>query len=204
MLNKLLSEYPKNFTLKDNLKVTLRQMVKEDETGLLEFFRKLPETDRMYLRDDVSKPETIKKWVENLNYERVFPVLAFCGDEIIGDATLHRERFGWKQHIGEIRVVVSPNYRKKGVGAILAREIYYIALKLGLKKLMAEMMAEQHNAIKVFEKLGFIAEAVLSEHVIDSKGKTHNLVIMTNDIDALWQRIQDYERYNLPDYSTDG
>lgn len=204
MVNKLLSEYPKKFSIKDNLEITLRQMVKEDEAKLLEFFRKLPETDRMYLRDDVSKPETIRKWVENLNYERVFPVLAFHGDSIIGDATLHREKFGWMKNVGEIRIVVSPDYRKKGAGAILAREIYYIALKTGLKKLIAEMMAEQHNAIKVFDKLGFVQEAVLSEHVVDSKGKTHNLVIMTNDVEALWQRIQDYERFNLPDYSTDG
>lgn len=204
MVNKLLSEYPKKFRLKDNLEVTLRQMIKEDEAGLLEFFRTLPETDRMYLRDDVSKPETVKKWVENLNYERVFPVLAFHGNRIIGDATLHREQFGWKKQVGEIRIVVAPDYRRKGVGAILAREIYYIALKLGIKKLMAEMMADQHNAIKVFDKLGFIQEAVLSEHVVDSKGKAHDLVIMTNDVDALWQKIQDYERFNLPDYSTEG
>ncbi len=203
MINKLLSEYPKRFKTRDNLEITLKPMVKEDEAKLFEFFKKLPETDRMYLRDDVSKPETIRKWVENLNYERVFPVLAFHEDQIIGDATLHREKFGWKQHIGEIRIVVAPDYRKKGVGAILAREIYYIALKTGLKKLMAEMMVEQQGAIKVFDKLGFIQEAVLSGHVIDSKGKAHNLVIMTNDVEALWQKIQDYQKYNLPDYSTE-
>ncbi len=204
MVNKLLSEYPKKFKTRDNLGITIRQMIKEDETKLIEFFKKLPETDRMYLRDDVSKPEIIRKWVENLNYERVFPILAFYEDKIIGDATLHREKFGWKQHIGEIRIVVDPDYRKKGVGAILAHEIYYISLKTGLKKLMAEMMVEQQNAIKVFDKLGFIQEAVLSGHVIDSKGKAHNLVIMTNDVEALWQKIKDYERYNLPDYSTEG
>lgn len=204
MLNKLLSEYPKKFKTKDNIEITLRQMVKEDEQKLLDFFRRLPETDRMYLRDDVSKPETIRKWVENLNYERVFPVLAFHEDTIVGDATLHREIYGWKQHLGEIRIVVAPDYRRKGVGAILAREIYYLALKLGLKKLMAEMMADQHNAIKVFDKLGFIQEAVLSEHVIDSRGKPHDLVIMTNDVESLWAKIRDYEKYNLPDYSTEG
>jgi RimJ/RimL family protein N-acetyltransferase len=203
MVNKFLSEYPKKFKTKDNIEITVRQMIKEDEARLLEFFKKLSETDRMYLRDDVSKPETIRKWVENLNYERVFPVLAFHGDSIIGDATLHRKEFGWKKNIGEIRIVVSPDFRKKGVGAILAREIYYIALKTGLKKLMAEMMAEQHNAIKVFDKLGFVQEAVLSEHVVDAKGKMHNLVIMTNDVEALWEKIKDYEKYNLPDYSTE-
>lgn len=204
MVNKLLAEYPKNFRTKDNLEITLRQMVKDDEPELIKFFQKLPETDRMYLRDDVSKPETIKKWVKNLNYERVFPVLAFLGEQIIGDATLHRENFGWKQHIGEIRIVIAPDFRKKGIGIILAREIYYLALKIGLKKLIAEMMADQIDAIKVFDRLGFVQEAVLSEHVIDAKGKLHNLVIMTNNVEALWQKIKDYEIYNLPDYSMEG
>jgi len=179
-------------------------MIKEDESKLIEFFKLLPITDIMYLRDDVSKPETIKKWVENLNYEKVFPVLAFHEDKIIGDATLHREKFGWKQHVGEIRIVVATQYRKKGVGTILAREIFYIALKTGLKKLMAEMMVEQQSAIKVFDRLGFVQEAVLSNHVMDSKGKLHDVVIMTNDVELLWQKIQDYEKFYLPDYATEG
>lgn len=204
MIQKLISEYPKTFKTSDNLEITLRPMVKDDEKKLLEFFQKLPETDRMYLRDDVSKPETIKKWVENLDYERVLPVLALHGDSIVGDATLHQQRFGWKSHVGEIRIVVATSFRKKGIGACLAREIFYIALKTGLKKLMAEMMADQHSAIKVFDKLGFIQEAVLSGHVIDAKGRPHDLVIMTNDVDALWQKIKDYEKFHLPDYATEG
>ena len=41
-----LSEYPKERTLKDGSKVTLRPMVREDEAGLMEFFSSLPEVER--------------------------------------------------------------------------------------------------------------------------------------------------------------
>ncbi|MGA1872519.1 MAG: hypothetical protein ACMUHY_02510, partial [Thermoplasmatota archaeon] len=43
----------------------------------------------------------------------------------IGDATLHRAKFGWFRHVGEIRLVTHPDYRRKGLGLLLAKEIFF-------------------------------------------------------------------------------
>lgn len=186
-----LRELPKKITLRDSTVVTLRLMVREDKEGLLAFFRRLPPEDRQFLKDDVTRAEIIDAWVRDLNYDRVLPILADYEGRIVGDATLHRQAYGWMRHVGEIRVVTDVYFRRRGLASAMAREIFYLALQFGLDKMVAEMVADQIAAIKVFEKLGFQQEARLANQVVDLHGRKHDLVILTTDIPALMQKMQE-------------
>ena len=181
-------EYPKNVVLKEGTQVVLRPMVREDEAGLLAFFRGLPDSDRTFLRDDVTSAEVIHDWAHNIDYQRVLPILAFEGDRVVGDATLHRYPFTWMRHVGSIRVVVSPDFREKGLARVLAAEVFSNAVSAKLDKLTAEMLTDQHEARKVFSKLGFRDEAILKDHVMDVEGTKHDLLIMSNDVNLLWKK----------------
>lgn len=181
-------DYPKKVILKEGTPVILRPMVREDEEGLLAFFRGLTDDDRMFLRDDVTSPEVIRDWAENINHNRVLPILALDGDRVVGDATLHRYPFTWMRHVGSIRVVVSPDFREKGLARVLAAEVFANAVSIKLDKLTAEMLTDQHEARKVFSKLGFRDEAILKDHVMDVEGNKHDLLVMSNDVNLLWKR----------------
>ncbi len=183
----ILDEYPKEISLKDDSSVTLRPMVEDDEAGLLEFFTGLSKADRLYLRHDVSNPEVIKSWAQNIDYDRVLPILAIADSEIVGDATLHRNPFSWMRHVGSIRIVVGKKYREKGLARIMAAEVFQNALAAKLEKLVAEMLTDQLDARRVFSRLGFREEAVLKDHVLDANDVKHDLLIMTNDVNTLWQ-----------------
>ena len=186
-----LKGFPKQIILRDRSAVTLRPMVREDKQGLLTFFRRLPPEDRQFLKDDVTRAEIIEAWARDLNYDRVLPILAEFEGRIVGDATLHRQAYGWMRHVGEIRLVTDPFLRRRGLATAMAREIFYLALQAGLDKMVAEMVADQVAAIKVFGKLGFQQEARLVNHVVDLQGRKHDLVIMTTDIPALMQKMQE-------------
>jgi len=67
----MFEEYPKCAKLRDGQEVILRLMVREDEQKLVEFFRRLPPEDRLFLKDDVTDPEVILRWTENLDYTHV-------------------------------------------------------------------------------------------------------------------------------------
>jgi hypothetical protein len=82
--------YEKEGKLKDGSRVVLRPMVAEDREKLIAFFQSLPEEQRIFLRHDVTDPEVIRSWTEQIDYGRVFPLLALAGDRVVGDATLHR------------------------------------------------------------------------------------------------------------------
>ena len=186
-----LKGFPKQIILRDRSAVTLRPMVREDKEGLLTFFRRLPPEDRQFLKDDVTRAEIIETWARDLNYDRVLPILAEFEGRIVGDATLHRQAYGWMRHVGEIRLVTDPFLRRRGLATAMAREIFYLALQAGLDKMVAEMVADQVAAIKVFGKLGFQQEARLANQVMDLHGRKHDLVIMTTDIPALMQKMQE-------------
>lgn len=184
--------YPKRETLRDGRAVALRPMADGDQEKVKAFYRALPEEDRMFLRDDVTKDEVVDRWFAELNYERVLPVLALTEDEseVIACATLHRYPQGWQRHIGEIRMVVAHPYHRIGLGTLMARTIVTEALKAGLEKLVASMMSEQVSARRAFTRLGFIPEATLKDHVLDLKGQSHDLLIMTQNVKALWEELE--------------
>lgn len=187
----MLKDYPKEISLKSGEKVILRPMVKDDEKKLHAFFVRLPEKDRLFLKDDVTDPKIIKSWAVKLNYEHVIPILAEIDERIIGDATLHRLTTEEPPDIGEIRIVIDKDYRRRGLGTRLAKEIYYLALSMKMNKLIAEVVEDQDHIIKTCESLGFRRDKVLKDKAVDLHGEKHNLVIMTEDVDALWKTIED-------------
>lgn len=186
-----LSGYPKTKRLKDKTNIILRPLVREDKDELLRFYKNLPEQDRMFLKYDVLKEENIQKRIDNINYSEELPIITLFENSIVGDATLYKATYGWSRHIGEIRVVVAREYQKKGLGTILAKELVEHAVSFGLDIIIAEMSEKQATAINAFKKLGFIQEAVLTNHVLDLKGEKSNLIIMSNDVSQLWKKMEE-------------
>ncbi|MFP3869958.1 MAG: N-acetyltransferase family protein [Syntrophobacteria bacterium] len=174
--------YQKKSKLKDGTTVTLRPMVADDLELLLAFFQSLPEEQRLFLRHDVTDAGVIKKWTENIDYNRVFPLLALTGGRIVGDVTLHRIPHGWKRHIGTVRVVVAPDYHGRGLGTLLINEIVELAAEFGLEKLMAELPLLYPVAIGLFRKAGFSSKAIIEGLVKDLHGNDTDVVIMVCDI----------------------
>ena len=171
--------YPTVYLTSDGAQMTIRPMVPGDEDALLDFFRGIPAEDRFYLKEDVTDPKIIARWVQTLDYSRVLPLLAFLDGRIVGDGTLHHRRAGARQHIGEVRVVVAPAYRNRGVGRGLLHKLIDIAGDKGLKTLMFEVVADTEPAARhTAQVLGFVPVAVLQAHVRDLGGTSHDLLIM--------------------------
>ncbi|MBI5418934.1 MAG: GNAT family N-acetyltransferase [Deltaproteobacteria bacterium] len=197
-------EYPKEVKVKDGSTVVLRPFEKKDKDALFAFFARLPESDRLFLKDNVTDPAIVERWATELNYERVYPLLAWKGQEVVADATLHKNLGGWMKHVGTIRIVIAPDYQRKGLGSILANELFLHALKSGLEKIVAEMMETQQGAKKVFEKLGFKQEATFRGHVRDQIGVRHDLLVLTKDLEEFWANIQTHEYFSYPSREMEG
>lgn len=174
--------YPKKAQLTDGTELVIRAQQSDDKERLLRFFSEIPERDRMFLAEDVTNEKVIERWIKNADFSQVLPLMAVVGDRIIADTTLHRQKGGWMSHIGRVRVVVHPNYRGKGATPLLINELIEIAIDIGLDKLDAEFMPEQQAAMRAFEKLGFVKIAELPNHVLDRHGASHDLIIMSYDL----------------------
>ena len=193
--------YPKKSTLKNGKTIELRPMVKDDEKPLFEFLKRLRPMEKLYLRHNVDDPNVVKNWAENIDYEKVIPILAFHEKRIIGNAALRRNFDVWSPHVADIRLVTDIDYRKVGLGRILAQEIFLLAIKLRIEKVTASIMEDQDTAIAVFKSMGFEQEAFFKNHVVDWGGKKHNLVIMSHDISDAWKKMEDAYEADMPDKS---
>ena len=177
-----MKEYQKECKLKDGSIVLLRPLVAEDREELINFFQSLPEELRLYLRHDVTDMSIIESWTENIDYSKVFPILALVDERIVGDISLHRIPHGWKRHIGTLRVVVAPDYQDKGLATLLIHEMVELATEFDLEKLWAELPLNFPAAIAVFRKAGFSSKAVIEGLVKDLRGRNTDVVIMVCDI----------------------
>jgi L-amino acid N-acyltransferase YncA len=170
--------YPKTLTLEDGTPVTLRPMLKSDEDALLKYFRSLPPEDLICLKERVTDPEVIERWVYNLDFDNVLPLLALHDGQIVGDATLHFSPIGWTKHQGEVRLTTDTQHRVKGLGTVLLQNLMDIAREMGLEQLTAEIPPALDKAFYLFEKLGFEKVTVLKGFVMDIEGHESDLVLM--------------------------
>ncbi|XOV89154.1 MAG: GNAT family N-acetyltransferase [Pseudomonadota bacterium] len=185
----LSSNYPKSLTLYDGTTIELRWMTRSDRDAVLKFAQALPQEDLLFLRVDLTQPEVVDDWMNNLEAGNSTSLAAYDDKGLIGYATVHRNRAPWTRRVGEIRVNVSSDYRARGVGRNLTSEIFDVASTLGVKKLMANMTPDQHGAQAAFRRLGFVPEAVLADYVEDRNGVSRDLVIMSYDIDGHTDRV---------------
>lgn len=173
--------YPWTTRLSD-LEVTFRLMTGDDEEAMLAFTRSLPEHALLFLPVDVTRRQTIRGWIDSVEQGQTTTVLAEEGGRLIGYCSLHRSELLWIRHLGELRVLVSANFRGKGVGGELARQIFALAQATDLHKLMVQMMSTQRDAQALFHRLGFIPEALLNDWVIDRNGRMHDLIVMSREV----------------------
>ncbi len=188
------SRLPKRVTLTDGGQVELREMTADDRDAVLAFARRLPEDDLLFLRVDITDPAVVDEWVANIAGGHSSSLLAYDGDKMVGYATVHRNRARWTRRVGEIRVNVSPNYRGRGLGKLLTAEIFDVARKLGLKKLMANMTSDQRGAQAAFRRLGFIVEALLADYVEDRDGTARDMIVMSYDVDGHTEQVDERVR----------
>ena len=177
--------YPRKVRVGDDRTVTLRLMGGSDRDAMVDFARSLPTDDLLFLRRDITDPEVIDGWIQNVEIGRAVTVLAEGDGELVGYSSLNLNAASWTRHVGEIRVLVSPDYRKLGLGRRLAYEVFAIAKDLGLQKMLARMTPDQKGARATLERLGFKAEALLHDFVLDREGKTRDLLIMSHDVAGL-------------------
>jgi GNAT superfamily N-acetyltransferase len=180
-----MKDLKKNGKLKDGTIVQLRPMVKDDRKALGEFFNRLTSSVLQYVRNDVTDPKVLDKWFDQLNYDRVFPLLAFIDNTVIvANASLHRVAYGWRKHLATIRIVVDPEFHGKGLGTLMINELVDLAQEFGIEKLMVEFPLRAHTAFAMFKKAGFSPRAVIEGLMKDRHGENLDIVIMVMDVAA--------------------
>ncbi|MBP8130507.1 MAG: GNAT family N-acetyltransferase [Candidatus Hydrogenedentes bacterium] len=166
--------------------IAFELMKAEDRDRLLRFTQSLPADDVMFLRKDITKTAVVDDWIDKIRQGSTITVLA--NDEkhrIVGYASLHRDQLLWTRHLGEIRVVIAPELRGIGLGKRLVHEMFQVGRQHKLQRIVVNMRRDQMPLQVMLERLGFKAEALLTDWLMDAEGHTHDLLVMSCRLDDL-------------------
>jgi L-amino acid N-acyltransferase YncA len=161
--------------------VEVRPIGSDDVDALMEFFACVPEGDRTFFKEDVSDAAVIAGWVAVADRHRL---IALVDGHVAGYVAVLKG-IGWSSHVGELRLIIAPEYRNRGIGRLLAQRAVVEALELGVVKLVVEVVAGQDRLCGMFTKLGFEQEGRLRRHVRSATGETHDLLVLSHFVDEL-------------------
>lgn len=167
--------YPQEAVLRDGRRVLLRPFTPRDTEGLYEFFQHLPLEYRRFAWDPIDSQSLITSWAENIDYAKVFPLLALDGHKIVADATLHRRKGGPLRLVGRIKWMINPEYRGAGLGTMLVNHFIHIGRENGLHHLSCMLISDlEADAVRTLESLGF-ESYVTPKYGVDPDGNQHDM-----------------------------
>jgi L-amino acid N-acyltransferase YncA len=156
----------------------IRPFSPDDRPAIERFLERVPEGDRTFFKEDVADPDVIASWTR----PGAARSLAVEDGVVLGYVAVVPLQ-GWSSHVGEVRVIVDPDHRGRGIGRALARQAVLEALELGLTKMVVEVVADQAPAIAMFRAHGFDPEALLRDHVRDRNGQLRDLMILAHAVE---------------------
>ena len=170
--------------------MTVVELGPERCDALLRFFSGLPEGDRTFIKEEVTDPETVRSWATEKGPGGRWVAVDDSSDDggVTGYVAV-RPLPGWSDHVGEVRLVVSPSSRGSGLGRELARRALVEAVGAGLTKLVVEVVAEQGAALALFTELGFTGEALLVDHIRDRNGQLRDLLVLAHHVQKTWEEM---------------
>ena len=180
----------KEKTLRDGSKIVIRTMTTDDVDNSLDFFAGLPPDDRKYLRYDVTQRELVEQRIRDIDTGRVVRLIAISDGNIVADGALEIAGHGWGDGVAEIRLIVSRPFQRLGLGSILARELYFLAVQHKVDRIVARVMQPQEGGLRIMHRLGFREQYVIPEHVRDQDGVWQDLVIMRCNLEDIWNQME--------------
>ena len=173
--------YPQTHKLGEG-SITVNRLTAEDSGSLRQFAGEIPEHDKLFSHWDLALEEAVDHWKRSVRDGDLVAFSAADPDRWLGYAAVQRSLEPWSGHVAELRVMVAPKAQGRGIGRLLSQEAFSFAMSAGLEKLTARMTPDQAAAIRSFESLGFKPEALLKDHVEDSQGRRHDLLILANNL----------------------
>jgi RimJ/RimL family protein N-acetyltransferase len=175
--------------MKDGTEVTIRLLTPNDIDKLMEFYGSLPAEDRKYLKFDIMDRKAVAKRLKRIETGDDIRIAAIHGGVVVASGALELSGEAWSRHQGEIRVIIGRPFQKRGLGTIMIRELYFIAVQNQIQTIVARMMRPQVGAQKVFRRLGFREETMLPDFVKDLHGEPQDLIVMACDVKDLWKQL---------------
>ncbi|OXM48770.1 GNAT family N-acetyltransferase [Amycolatopsis alba DSM 44262] len=158
-------EWEADVLLSDGGTVHLRPVIPSDADGLVAFHGRLSERTR-YFRYFGAYPRIPQRDLERFSvvdhHDRV-AFVALLGDDIVAVGRYERLEHGPS---AEVAFVVDDAHQGRGLGSILLEHLAAAASESGLRRFVAEVLAENAAMVRVFRDAGYQVSREIEEGVL--------------------------------------
>lgn len=172
-----LASFRQIVTLNEGTQALLRPLAGGDNGNLVDLFARHSDEELKFFHTDVRDRNLVASWADNLDYSKIFPLVAEVDGCLVGD-TILRFQNGPERHIALVSIFISREFRRRGLGTAMLRTLIDLARKCGLKQLQAEIPSSHVKPISAFKELGFEHCATLPDHFEAPDGETHDMDVL--------------------------
>jgi acetyltransferase len=171
------TQYVAPWTLKDGTMVTIRPIRPEDEPLMVKFHETLSERS-VYLRYFHLMNLTQRTSHERLtricfiDYDREMALVAERRNPETGESEILGVGRMTKVHganDGEVAVIVSDNWQGRGLGKELLSRLLIVGRDEKLARLIADILPDNRDVMRICEKLGFGLKHSLEDEVVKAE-----------------------------------
>lgn len=162
-------DYPRQWeadvVLSDGGTVHLRPITPADAEKIIAFHGELSDRTRYY-RYFGPYPRMPRRDVERftqVDYRNRVAFIVLLGDDIV--AVGRFDRLG-EQESAEVAFVVRDDHQSRGIGSILLEHLAAAARECGLRRFIAEVLAENAGMVRVFRDAGYQVSRAMEEGVV--------------------------------------
>jgi ribosomal protein S18 acetylase RimI-like enzyme len=148
--------------------------------ALVDFVSRIPPEDRGFFDRSLLSQVAVASWTQAVPERRL---VAIDDDGDVHGLVTIAPGSGWMSHVGELRLVVAPASRGRGVGHSLAVQALELAATMDLRKVTVEVMATNTRTQAMFSTLDFAEEARLVGQVLDGAGGLQDIVVLVRWLD---------------------
>lgn len=160
----------KTVMLKDDSELVIRKAETEDAGRMVVFKQTISrESDFLSFGENEIEitAETERKLIESANEaDNSVILIAVANGEVAGFVTFSGGSRVRKRHAGEMGIAVRQKYWKKGIGnRLLEAVIEWAESTKVVRKINLLTRADNANAIRLYEKYGFVKEGILTRDI---------------------------------------
>jgi L-phenylalanine/L-methionine N-acetyltransferase len=161
--------------LKDGRRVRLRTYKPSDEEGLVSMYGALSQESLRWSMPPYNR-ERIERWTSDLQNNII--VLAFDAERIVGHLQISLATNARFRGTGDLFIYLHQDFQNAGLGAALMNEGIALAKTRRMHRIELTVVADNHRAIRLYEKVGFQREGLKRENYLGEDGKYHDEVEM--------------------------
>jgi RimJ/RimL family protein N-acetyltransferase len=120
--------------------------------------------------------DVIDRWIGNL--QNLTILIAVCDDKIVGHAQLFKLPHPRRKGTCNLVIYLHQDFHNQGLGTTMLTELLHLARSERLHRINLQVIADNEQAVHLYEKFGFTIEGRMKDSYLGEDGKYHDELAM--------------------------